>query len=308
MLLSEIFYWILNLSIIGSVAGFIVLGLRKIKSIPRFAVYVLWVIPLLRLWIPFGIANQYSLLSFISKFTTKTVVVWQDRPELTMTNSIMGASRYFPIEYKTNLLERILGVASVLWIIIAVAAVLTSVILYCFTKSELKSIELIKGNIYKSDKATTPAVYGIIHPKILIPVQIQACEIDSEIDYIILHEQVHIRRKDNLFRVIAVITASVYWFNPLSWVFLKCFFEDMELACDAGVIKNLNSKQKKEYAGAILSCAAGKTFFASAFGGAKTRLRIENILSYNRLTLLSSLCFGVLVLAIVVVLITNAAA
>jgi beta-lactamase regulating signal transducer with metallopeptidase domain len=220
----------------------------------------------------------------------------------------MGASSYFPIEYKTNLLENIFGIASVVWIILAVASVLTSVVLYYVTKSELKSIELIKDNIYRSNKITTPAVYGIIHPKIIIPVQIEAYETDYEIDYIIQHEEVHIRRKDNLFRVVAVITASVYWFNPLSWIFLKSFFEDMELACDAGVIKNLNPKQTKEYAGAILSYAAGKTFFASAFGGAKTRLRIESILSYNRLTLLSSLCFGVFVLAIMVVLITNAVA
>jgi beta-lactamase regulating signal transducer with metallopeptidase domain len=94
----------------------------------------------------------------------------------------------------------------------------------------------------------------------------------------------------------------------LSWIFLKYFFEDMELACDARVLRKLDERQTKEYAGAILECAAGKTFFASAFGGARTRLRLENILSYNKLTLLSSLCFAALVAAIVVVLITNAAA
>jgi beta-lactamase regulating signal transducer with metallopeptidase domain len=303
-MISEIFYWVLNTSIIGSAAGLIVLVLRKVKKLPRFAVYLLWAVPLIRLWIPFGIANQYSLLSLISKYTTKTVVILEDFPKFTATNTIMGAKSYFPIEYKTNLLEGILNVASNLWIIVAVAAVLTSVMLYCFTKSELRSVELIRDNIYKSDKITTPAVYGIIHPKIIIPDAIA----EGNIDYVIMHEQVHSRRKDNLFRVIAVITACVHWFNPLIWVFLKCFFEDMELACDARVLRNLDKRQTKEYASAILECAAGKTFFASAFGGARTRLRLENILSYNKLTLLSSLCFAVLVVAIFVVLITNAVA
>jgi beta-lactamase regulating signal transducer with metallopeptidase domain len=303
-MISEIFYWVLNASIIGSAAGLIVLVLRKVKKLPRFAVYLLWAIPLIRLWIPFGIANQFSLLSLVSKYTTKTVVIFEDFPEFTATNTIMGANSYFPIKYKTNLLESILGVASSVWIIVAVAAVLTSVMLYLFTKSELRSIELIRDNIYKSDKITTPAVYGIIYPKIIIPEAIA----EGDIEYIIMHEQVHIRRKDNLFRVIAVITACVHWFNPLSWIFLKYFFEDMELACDARVLRKLDKRQTKDYAGAILECAAGKTFFASAFGGARTRLRLENILSYNKLTLLSSLCFAALVVAIVVVLITNAAA
>jgi beta-lactamase regulating signal transducer with metallopeptidase domain len=302
-MLSEIFYWVLNISIIGSVAGLIVLSLRKIKVLPRFVVYVLWVLPLIRLWLPFGIANEYSLLSLISRFTTKTVVVWKELPQITATNSIMGANSYFPIEYKTDLLENVFNVSSVVWIILCLTAILTSVLLYFFTKSELKSAELIEGNIYKSDRITTTAVYGIIRPKIIISAAIA----NEDIGYIILHEQVHIERRDNLFRVVALITACVHWFNPLTWIFLKYFFADMEFACDARVLKNLNERQTKEYARTILTCASNKAFFVSAFGGAKTKLRIENILSYKKLTIISSLCFAALVLLIAVIIITNAA-
>ena len=69
----------------------------------------------------------------------------------------------------------------------------------------------------------------------------------------------------------------------------------MELACDAKVLKGLNEYQTKEYALTILNCASGKPFFASAFGGAKTKVRIENILLYTKLTVFSSLCFAILV-------------
>ena len=301
-MLSEIFYWVLNISIIGSVTGLIVLSLRKIKFLPRSVIYVLWVLPLIRLWLPFGIANEYSLLSLISRFTTKTVVIWEESPQLTTTNSIMGATSYFPIEYKTDLLENVFNVASVIWIIVCCAAILTSVLLYFFAKSELKSAELIKDNVYKSDRITTTAVYGVICPKIIIHSGIAS----GDIDYIILHEQTHIDRRDNLFRIVAVITTCVHWFNPLSWVFLKCFFADMELACDAKVLKSLNESQTKEYARTILTCSSGKAFFASAFGGAKTKVRIENVLSFKKLTALSSLCFAALVLVIAVIIITNA--
>lgn len=301
-MLSEIFYWVLNISILGSVAGLVVLLLRKIKALPRFAVYVLWGLPLIRFWLPFGIANEYSLLSLISRFTTKTVVIWEKLPQLTTTNSIMGASSYFPVEYKTDLLENIFNVASVIWIIVGCAAILSSVLLYSFTKSELKSAELIKDNIYRSERITATAVYGVIHPKIIISAAIA----DGDIDYIILHEQVHVERRDNLFRVIAVITACVHWFNPLTWLFLKYFFADMELACDAKVLKTLNETQTTEYAHTILTCADHKVFYSSAFGGAKTKVRIENILSYKKLTVLSTLCFGALVGVIAVIIITNA--
>jgi beta-lactamase regulating signal transducer with metallopeptidase domain len=254
------------------------------------------------LWLPFGIANEYSLLSLISRFTTKTVVIWEASPQLTTTNSIMGANSYFPIVYKTTLLENVFNVASVIWIIVCCSAILTSVLLYFTAKSELKSAELIKDNVYKSNKITATAVYGVIRPKIIIHSAIA----DGDIAYIILHEQTHIERRDNLFRIVAVITTCVHWFNPLSWIFLKCFFADMELSCDAKVLKSLNEIQTKEYARTILTCSSGKAFFASAFGGAKTKVRIENVLSYKKLTVLSSLCFAVLVLVIAVIIITNA--
>lgn len=302
-MLSELFYWVFNTSIIGSVTGLIVLALRKIKKLPRFAVYILWLIPLLRFWIPFGIANQFSLLSLVSRYTTKTVVILESSPEFTISNFLMSANSYFPTVYKTNLLENIFKAASVVWSILALAAILTSVSLYFFTKLELRSAEQIKGNIYKSDKIMAPAVYGVIRPKIIIHAKIA----DGDIDYIIAHEKVHLKRRDNLFRIIAVITACVHWFNPLSWIFLKYFFADMELACDTKVLESLNEKQTKEYAHAILACAAGKFYFVSAFGGAKTKFRIENVLSYKRLTLLSVICFTILIVMITVVLISNAA-
>lgn len=301
-MLAELFYWVLNMSILGSVAGLLVLSLRKLKILPRFAVYVLWLLPLLRFWLPLGIANPYSLLNLISKFTTKTVLIRQELPQITTTNSIMAAKNYFPLEYKTDQLKNLLNVASLIWIVVFCAVLLSLVLLYFMTKSELKTAQLISGNIYQSDKISAPAVYGIIQPKIMIPAQIAA----GDLDYILLHEQVHIARRDNLWRAVALLTACVHWFNPLSWVFLKYFFADMELACDAKVIKGLDERQTKEYALALLTCASGKAFFASAFGGTKTKLRLEAILSYKKLTLFSSLCFAVLLISLAVIMITNA--
>ena len=303
---GEIFYWVLNVSILGSAAGIIVLLIRRVRSLPRFAIYLLWALPLIRLWMPAGLANKYSLLNFVSKYATKTIVVWEPGPglpELTMTNSLQAATSYFPIEYKTNLLESIFSAAGMAWMIVAAAALLCSVLLYFLTKSALKGIVHVEGNIYRSDKVLSPAVYGVIRPKIILTADIAG----ADMEHAIAHERTHIRRRDNLWRVIAVFTACVHWFNPLAWIFIRCFFTDMELACDAGVLKSLDGDGKKEYSLALLSISSGKTYYASAFGGAKTRLRIENILSYKKLTLISGICLTALFIAITVTLITNAA-
>ena len=304
-MLAEVFYWVVNMSILAGFTGLIVALLRKIPKIPRFAVYLLWLLPLIRFWVPFGPVSQWSLLSLISRFTTRTVMIQSElgAPEFSMSNSIQAADSYFPIVYKSDLLRNIFAVSSVIWAVIAAAAILTSIFLYTVTKRELRDARHLRGSIWQSGKITSPAVYGIFRARIIIPDFVS----EQDLPYILTHEKVHIQRRDNLWRVIAIITACVHWFNPLSWIFLKWFLADMELACDSKALRILGEDHAKEYASALLSCAAGKSFFASAFGGARTRVRIENILSYKKLTVLSTLAFGALLAAVAFVLITNAA-
>lgn len=305
--LAEVFYWVVNMSILAGFTGLIVAVLRKIPKLPRFAIYLLWLLPLIRFWIPFGPVSRWSLLTWISRFTTRTVLIPYEPaatgvPALSMTNSIQAADSYFPIVYKTLTLKNLFEVSAMIWAVIAAAAILSAIFLYTVTKRELRDARHLRDNIWQSGKISSPAVYGIFRAKIILPDFVT----EQDLPYILAHENVHIRRRDNLWRVLAVITACIHWFNPLSWIFLKWFFADMELACDSKVLRNVGQDKAKAYASALLSCAAGKSFFASAFGGARTKVRIENILSYRKLTLLSSLAFGVLIAAVAFVLITNA--
>ena len=60
--------------------------------------------------------------------------------------------------------------------------------------------------------------------------------------------------------------------------------------------------ERKDYARALLSVAQGRDLFVSAFGGAKLRVRVERVLSYNKLTLGAALCFAVLTAAVIITL------
>ena len=95
-------------------------------------------------------------------------------------------------------------------------------------------------------------------------------------------------------------------FNPFSWIFLKAFLADLELSCDERVLVKLGAERSKEYASALLECKQGATVFASAFGGARIRTRIENILSFKKLTWISLVAFIALISVIFYVLLTNA--
>ena len=303
-MLQEVFYWIFNMSITAALTGILVMLVRMIKKIPRRIMVFLWLVPFLRMTVPLGLNSPYSLMTLISKITTKTIVVFQPTEDISfsMMNSVMAANTYFPITYKVNILDDIFGVASVIWIIVSLAILLMLIIIYFTTIHEIKDSTHLKDNIYLSEKVTSPAVYGIIRPRIILPLSYK----DKDIELIIQHEKTHIRGLDNLWRMIAFMVVAVHWFNPLAWMFLRALLADLELSCDERVLVKLGVDRSKEYATALLECRQGPTVFASAFGGARIRTRIENVLSFRKLTWISLVAFVALIGIIFYVLLTNA--
>lgn len=303
-MLGEIFYWIFNMSIAATICMVPVLLLRLIKKIPRRIFIWLWLIPIVRMCVPIGISSKYGIMALLSEFTTKSVTILEisDDSILTMMNHVMGANSYFPITYKINLLEDLFNIASVVWLFVALAAIFSLVIIYFMTQGEMKDAKHLKENLYLSDKIKTPAVYGIIKPKIILPFEYE----QSELNYVLMHERAHIKRKDNFIRLFAFIVVCLHWFNPLAWLMLKLFHSDMELACDEAVLSQCNETERKEYAHTLLSTAEKTNLFATSFGGSKIRIRIDRILSYKKISVFSIVAFSALVIAICYVLLTNA--
>lgn len=303
-MLGEIFYWIFNMSIAASICGLPVCLFRMIKKIPRRVTVWLWLIPFIRMLLPVGIAGKYGLMTFISQFTTKTVTVYDGVFYYwTAMNHMMAADSYEPLTYKTDLLADLFGVACWIWLVAGLALMIAFFIIYAVTLGELSDARRLEGNVYISEKVTSPALYGVLKPRIILPAEYR----ENELKYILMHERAHARRGDNLVRLLALVTVCVHWFNPLAWLFLKLLFADLELACDEAVLRKCNPEQRKEYAHTLLSAVERTSVFASSFGGAKIRMRVENILSYKKLSALSAAGMAALLIAIAYILLTNAA-
>ena len=315
--MDAVFYWLLNMSILATAVGLIVLLIRKIRPIPRRVIVILWAIPLVRFWVPFGFSSNYSLLSLLPRYAVRTVpitelvaqgqgfldVIPSEKP-VVMTNIGRWAISYRPMTYKVDLLADVFDYASFVWAVIAAAVLITLTLIYFVTKAELRGAKRMYDNVYSSQKITSPAVYGILRPRIIIPEHLRDAE---GLDLILLHEKRHIRRGDKFWRLLAFITAAIHWFNPFVWIFLKCFLSDVELACDESALAKLPREKQKAYALELLNVQQSKTVFASAFGGAKIRTRIEHIISYKKMTVFSALLFAAFVVAVAYMLLTNAA-
>jgi beta-lactamase regulating signal transducer with metallopeptidase domain len=309
--LDTLFYFVLNMSITASAIGLLIVLLRCIKQVPRFGIYVLWSLVFFRFVLPITFSSEASILNLAGRFIKKVVAVPTGLPvsgngsmKLSMSNSIGVAQSYFPVTYKNDYLEMVFRTAAFVWIVVGTAAMLTVFILYYLSSSELRKSENIKENIYISNTVESPMVFGIFGQRIIIP----AClDIDSpELKFALLHEQVHIRRHDNMFRLLGVLTACIHWFNPFVWVYLRLFLNDMELSCDIKAVKTLSNQERVKYAKAMVNLSTGqKVFMSTAFNKTKVRVRVLHVLNYKKLTVLAIVFSIFFITVIAVALMTN---
>lgn len=290
------------MSVTAAAMGLAVLLIRRIRAIPRRISIFLWLVPYLRMCVPVWISSRYSLMTLISRFAARKVTVFvpMDSVEFSMMNTVRAANGYFPLTFKVNVLDGLFRTAGIVWAAVAAALVITLIAVYAATLIGIRKAEPAGGRTYVSDRVKAPAVFGILKPRIVLPAGAAADR------FTLLHEEAHIRRLDNLWRLIAVFITAVHWFDPFAWVFLKAFLSDIELACDESVISKLGGEERKDYARALLKSAEERSVFASPFGGAGLKTRIGRILSYRGATAASAVCFALVTGAIVWLLLTNA--
>ena len=125
----------------------------------------------------------------------------------------------------------------------------------------------------------TPFVMGIVKPRIYLPQGLSG----EERDFVLLHESIHIRRRDYLIKPFCAAVVCVHWFNPLAWLSWHLMCMDMELSCDEAVLRQLPGNQKRAYAQSLLSFADGNTAVGCpGFGEPYAQKRIRNVLNYRR--------------------------
>lgn len=304
----SIFYWILNMTILGSILAVIVMGLRKIKKLPRIFVYAMYSLVFLRLICPLGLTNGFSLLNLLPKGSVKLVYLEGKELDtstaaLSFSNFMQDADSYQPFVIKSDRLIRFYEIGSVVWITVGGILLLGYCCMYYMSIRELRKSIHIRENIYQNDSVNVPIVVGIINPRIIIPkITIE----ESHLRYLVDHEKVHIRHRDNLWRLLAISICCLHWFNPLVWITLRFFFIDMELACDEKIIRKYDTRERAEYADALLTFTHKEAvMYAASFGGGNIKLRIKRVLDFRSLSIIALIMFICLFVIIAILTLSN---
>ena len=87
-----------------------------------------------------------------------------------------------------------------------------------------------KVSLYASCNMSSPVSYGLLHPKVIIPQDMDILLSNEDVRFIFLHELLHYRHKDAALNYITCILQVIYWFNPFIWYGFRELQKDREIA------------------------------------------------------------------------------
>ncbi|GMQ58388.1 M56 family metallopeptidase [Vallitalea sediminicola] len=325
-MINNIFYYILNMSIIAAIIVVILLLIRAVFGmwLQKSLIYALWGIVLFRLLIPISISSEYSLINIVNPDFAKAIAVSDNNngvPDITysVTNVVQLAEEYDPIEYKNHKIEKIFNIFGIIWLTGAISFIIIAIVIYRITIRRLnRAVKLnydtrileeckkvLKVNseigVYESGYVNTPIVSGIIKTKIIVPKNIKP----DTLEYILIHELSHIKRKDNIWKLLTILAVCIHWFNPFAWLFLWISERDMENACDYKVLKNIPDNKRKKYALSLVELADNQRLPFPALGNTAVKQRLINITTYKSISTIMVIITSILCMIVTILLITN---
>ena len=226
--MTTLFIKFFNMSITAGWLILAVLSLRIIfRKAPKAIRVVLWSLVGLRLVLPFSLESVLSLVP-----STQTISI---RPASDFAPAIPGSSpltfssegvrpvinsgfhfindavnpvisKSMTPEASVDPIQVFLSVLSIVWLTVMIALLLYAVFTYARLRRKVSPALRLKENIWISDHVDTPFILGLIRPRIFLPFRM----LDAEVEYVIAHEQAHIKRRDHLWKPLGFLLLTVY--------------------------------------------------------------------------------------------------
>ena len=303
-----------QMSVAGGVLILFIVVIRAlaIHRLPKTTFLALWMIAALRLLLPFSIPLPFNIHIGLDVFSD----VVQELPSGNIASTLPGDS---PPSYDIGTAvpspaTEHISTFEILWLVgVLLLAIYFSI---SYFRSMRKFRMSIPDNtpyiqnwltahqisrplaVRSSDLISSPLTYGILHPVILLPKKLDRND-QAALQYVLTHEYVHIRRFDAITKILFAAVLCIHWFNPLVWVMYVLANRDIELSCDAWVIRMTGVKNRSSYALMLIKMEekrSGMSALYSHFGKNAISERIEAIMKFKKTSILA--CAFALVLVV----------
>lgn len=313
----------MSLSAALMIAAVLLVRVLTVEHLPKKTFSILWMVVIVRLIVPFSIPSELSIYSLLpnTAFSAPSEAIFSpviedfslsDAP--TMSNSqtsppIQSAalnqqkinsqpqSENTPTQEFSDSIFPISPFSLIWGAGFLVCAVFFSIeYLRCMREFQMSlpieqksvlrwanSLPLRRRvQVRQHDRIHTPLTYGIFSPVILLPKALLEQESDK-LPYVLTHECSHIRRWDNLTKLILTFAVCLHWFNPLVWVMYLFANRDLELACDEDVLRRMGEQNRRPYALALIELEEKKHRFVSLYSNFSRNGMEERIVSIMKM-------------------------
>ena len=286
--MAEVFQKVLNMSIAASWLILAVIVLRfLLKRAPKRYTLLLWAVVGLRLALPWSIESALSLIP--SAATLPEGIMLARSPALDTGIEALNeainpgfAAAFAPQPgASANPLQVLLPVGSMIWLTGMAALLIWALASWLRLGSRMRTAVRLEGNVYESDRADGPFVLGLFRPRIYLPFGLG----EAERGYVLAHEREHIRRGDQVVKLLGFLLLCLHWFNPLVWLAYALLCRDIELACDERAVRDMSPGERADYSQALLNLSRPRRFVSAcplAFGEASVKSRVKSVLNYKK--------------------------
>lgn len=293
--LPHFFDWVIETSIMASIVVGLILCIKILfrnKLTPRWQ-YLLWMILIVRLLLPWSPDSSYSIYSILSYSNDTSVIFHQKEPvqekaAIDDTKMVTNENTYAPSytqvaeenkqqthrnENKSDVTFSFYTILLYIWlagvIVLGLATMIMNRRLRLYIKNQPvitdERIVTIFDNCKKSmslqqnipllsaGKISSPTVFGFFRPRVLLSSVHMKILDEQQLRYIFHHELAHIKRRDVGVNWLMHGLLILNWFNPILWYAYSCMREDQEMACDAFALTFIDSEEQIAYGHTIIT-------------------------------------------------------
>ncbi len=303
--MGAVFLTLLHMSLAASALVVVVVLLRLLlKRAPKAIHCALWAMVALRLLLPFSLESSFSLIpqevaerelltewqdDYVGDVTViyDDSALYQDAVAAGREPFADGEGGYYVVTAPDRLdapdtvETAVLPILGWVWLAGCAAMLLYAAVSFFRIRKRVQLSLPLRDNIWRCEAVDSPFILGFFRPNIYLPYDMD----EGQAQYVIAHEEAHLRRRDHWWKPLGFLLLAVYWFNPLLWVAYILLCRDIELACDERVIRDMDASAKKAYSEALLSCSLPRHIVAAcplAFGEVGVKKRIASVLNYKK--------------------------
>lgn len=284
--MREVFAAILDNAMVAGIMILVIVLIRVLmRKMPKFICPLLWGLVGIKLLLPFDIRSAFGLLpgDKIVEYSGQ-----EQAPVIVKTGLCMvdeGTNHFIANNINSPSATRVQGnfydVCVYLWLA-GIFVLFLYMLISCIVMRKVTSCSVVvEENVRICDEINRPFLLGIIRPQIYLPSGMEK----DKYEYIVVHEKMHIKRGDHIWKISGFFLLSIYWFHPLCWLAYYLFCKDVEFACDEKVISGRDSLWRANYCQTLLECSTNRRkvmFVPLGFGEVGVKERVKKVMGYKK--------------------------